>query len=110
MAKSEEQREETRRIRELRKQIIKLKRENSQLRKRNTRFENDWAISAAEQEEDFESATKVVKNNPKDADRIECPKCKSFEVFEFTLRENLYYKCQECGSKGRSNKKETGYK
>jgi hypothetical protein len=86
---------ESRFIRELRKQIIKLKRENSQLRKRNTRIENDYAEHQAtvDAELDFVEAVEEVR---------ECPHCKSSEdVAVFKLKEVEYFKCHVCGKKGR---------
>jgi DNA-directed RNA polymerase subunit M/transcription elongation factor TFIIS len=94
--------EESRYIRDLRKQIIKLRKENAQLKKKNSRIENDFVdydILIEELERDrFEK-----KNKSKvDKHSIECPGCGGRDVVEFEVMERMYYKCSECGSKGRA--------
>lgn len=105
MGKTWKEKEETRHVRELRKQIIKLKRENAQLRKRATRLENDWIDYEVELEEDlekeFEKVAEKLKKPADNADKLQCPKCQSHDVVELTLRDLPYYKCHGCGSKGR---------
>lgn len=95
MAKTPEQRLESKQLRELRKQVIRLKRENAQLRKRNSRIENDFADLHAESEEYFEEEVTVREIEYK------CPKCFR-KINPFILRQTLYYKCHspDCGSKG----------
>lgn len=93
--KRDSKREENKYIKELKKEIQKLKRENAQMRKRNSRLENDYA----EVEADY--AQEVKKTTAPPEKEFNCPKCNAKEVTFLTLREVLYYKCCDCGSKGR---------
>jgi hypothetical protein len=99
LAKTPEQRLESRAMRELRKQIIRLKRENAQLRKRNSRIENDFA--------DFgeEIAYESLEENVPELHRPEqpCPKCGSNDIVVIQLRGLPYYRCQvmTCNAKGK---------
>lgn len=87
-------RNESKLIRELRKENIKLKRELKQLRKINNRTEVEM--------EEFRSVIEIeVAEPPKKKKKDECPKCKSFDLHIFKLRGKDYYHCSECGSKGR---------
>lgn len=88
---------ESKLIRNLRKEIIKLKRENAQLKKRNSRIENDWAEFVANQDEE----ENYVPADPKRKKRITCAKCGSYSITEFILAEKEYYKCEDCNAKGR---------
>jgi len=97
VTKTVSERQETKYIRNLRKQIIKLKRENAYLKKRNTRIENDFAEFHAESENETEEPIEEKKATEKP---VTCPKCHQ-EVVVFELREVKYFKCHGCGKKGR---------
>jgi predicted RNA-binding Zn-ribbon protein involved in translation (DUF1610 family) len=101
VAKKPKDIEETRYIRELRKENIKLKRENAQLRKRATRLEMDWLEMDSQVDEELEKNIEKLKKKDKKADKIQCPKCGSYDIIELELRDMPYYKCHSCGSKGR---------
>ena len=99
MAKTPEQRLESRVMRDLRKQIIRLRRENAQLRKRNSRIENDFV--------DFreEIAYEALEENIPELHRPEqpCPKCGSSDIVVIQLRGLPYFRCQveACSAKGK---------
>lgn len=101
MAKTWKEREETRQWRELRKENIKLRKRVSELRKKLTRLENDWFDMDSEVDEEIEEQLKNLKKTEEKADKDECPKCGSYGVHTFTLRDLWYYKCPDCESKGR---------
>jgi regulator of replication initiation timing len=83
--------------RELRKQIVKLKRENAALRKKNKELENSHAFDPILEE--IEQQYQADKEKKKNAGS-KCPKCDNvIEVFE--LVHGMYYKCADCGSKGK---------
>jgi len=89
--------EESRYIRELKKQIIKLKRENQQLKKSKRRMEH--LIDEAEDDEPVEPPKPFKTSSDKDSET--CPKCESEDIITFELRKIQYYKCGACESKGR---------
>lgn len=86
---------ESKLIRNLRKEIIKLKRENAQLKKRNSRIENDWVEYLATKDEEVETA-----EEPKKKKRQTCGKCGSYSIETFSVGDKEFYRCS-CGSKGR---------
>lgn len=89
MAKTRAEREESKYIRELKKRIVRLERENAQLRKSKNRLEH--TISEMEEEED---ENPVVDCKPaKNTSRNSCPKCGSYDIIEFPLNSGTYYKC-----------------
>ena len=98
LAKTPEERLESRTIRDLRKEVVKLRRQVAEMRKRNSRIENDFASFrdeiAFESLED-EQAPEIERK------KLPCPKCSSDETSTFLLCKNEYYKCLSCGSKGR---------
>ena len=102
VAKSEQEREDTRFVRDLRKQLIKLKREVAHLRKRNHYLEGLQLESIEEdleqEEEKFKKFSKVVQIAPPE---LTCPACRSTNVSELALRGISYYNCGECNSKGK---------
>jgi DNA-directed RNA polymerase subunit M/transcription elongation factor TFIIS len=90
--------EDSKLIRDLRKQIIKLRRENAQLKKRNSRIENDFleiqsAVVDDEPQEEVPVKTKKIRNT--------CPECGSFGIMEFQIRDTPYYRCLDCKCKGK---------
>jgi len=97
--KTPEQRLESRELRELRKQVIRLKRENAQLRKRNSRIENDFA--EFRDEVVYESLQEETPEVHRDA--TPCPQCGSKDINILELRGLPYYKCLNlgCESKGK---------
>ena len=98
MARSEEDRVESKQNRELRKQNIRLKQENRQLKKRLNRLEN--MIPEEFEDDEVEVAPEPEIVVPK----YHCPKCKSDQTRLFKLCKTEYYKCEDCGSKGRVSK------
>lgn len=94
---------ESKLIQDLRKQVIKLRREVAQLKKKNSRIENDYADYLAEVESDeAESVTDFqALVNTKKADKEECPKCGAYEIINFIAGPHKFYKCSSCGTKGR---------
>jgi hypothetical protein len=97
--KTPEQRLESRELRELRKQVIRLKRENAQLRKRNSRIENDFADFRDDlMYESLQDEGPEVRK-----EQTPCPKCGSKDIHILELRGLPYYKCAnaECESKGK---------
>lgn len=94
---------ESKLIQELRKQIIKLKRENSQLKKKNARIENDYAEYIAEVELEESTVVYDIESfaNAKKSEKDECPKCGAYEIVNFNVGNNKFYRCECCGSKGK---------
>ena len=98
MAKNQEQRQESKSLRELRKQLIKSRRENSQLRKRIHHLEGILIeIEDEALEEELAPPPKQEKNTPV----LTCPSCGGTMVESFELRGSSYYKCGGCGSRGK---------
>lgn len=88
-------------MRDLRKQVIQLRRENAQLRKRNSKIENDFAefreeLAYESLEEEPEASPEVQRAKEKP-----CPECGSKDIKVIELRTLPYYKCANCGSKGK---------
>jgi len=100
LSKSAESREESKYVRELRKQLIKVKKENANIRKRNHYLEGlmiDVEDAALQEEE-----KKFIKLKQSDRENsLICPQCSSNNVVGFELRSQQYYNCSDCGSKGK---------
>jgi ssDNA-binding Zn-finger/Zn-ribbon topoisomerase 1 len=92
--------EESKYIRDLKKQILKLRRENQQLRKSKRLAEQLAEIKEEVYDEEMEA-----KFLPLQADKVDvadlCPKCHSSEMVKMILRDLPYYHCPDCGSRGR---------
>lgn len=96
MAKTVQEREEGKALRELRKENIRLRREVKQLRKLLARIDREEADS----EEEFEVVVVTKNERP----RPKCPKCGfSKDLYVFQLRNEDYYRCHNCDSKGKLN-------
>lgn len=85
-------------FRELRKQIMRLKKENAALRKKinsesDLESESEAMLEIIDMYE-RERAEKIQKSETR------CPQCDSV-VSKFELRGGEYYKCHNCGSKGK---------
>jgi DNA-directed RNA polymerase subunit RPC12/RpoP len=93
--------EESRYIKDLKKQIIKLKRENAQLKKKNSRIENDFADYESFLEEKERQKFAKQNHSMESKKKAECPSCGGRDVVEFEVMDRMYYKCSECGSKGK---------
>lgn len=96
--KTFEERLESKYIRHLRKEIIKLKRENRQLRKKVRQQEYE-AIPIDPEPEPALIELQIMNNKEK----VECPKCGSYDVDKFRSGVFDFYRCS-CGSKGRLEK------
>ena len=99
MAKTFEERLESKYIRHLRKEIAKLKRENQQLRKKVRRQE----FELEENSEILLDANYLGQVADNKKERVTCAKCGSYDVQIFKSGLFDFYKCS-CGSKGRLNK------
>ena len=86
---------ESKYIKELRKEIAKLKRENSQLRKHTHRLEYECIELRVDTDDEDEEV--VVEKD--EAATYKCPKCKE-EASVFILNKKEYFKCPGCGKKG----------
>lgn len=98
MAKSRAERDETKYIRELKKQIERLNRENAQLRKTKNQLEHH--ISDLDEE-----SSEKPSNNTRKTSKKPCPSCGNYEIIELHLRGLQYYKCNSCLSKGKLNER-----
>lgn len=100
--KSEQERSESRLVRELKKQIQKLKKELGQLKKRNSRLENDYADFQADLETEGVDLEAIKEARSKKEElKFECPKCGAYETTVFPLNGSTYYKCLSCSSRGK---------
>ena len=100
MPKTHAERQESKYIRELRKQNTRLRRENAQLKKRNSRIENDFAEFHAELEAGLEDQMDDLRVDQKP---LPCPRCSNTgSVAVFSLGDVEYFKCHECGKKGKA--------
>ena len=94
MARTEEDREETRQFRDLKKQLTAERRENAALRKKIIQLESSLDMVGEEPDLEDETPKKKAKG------AIEsCPKCGSYNLEIFTLGIRPYYRCL-CGGKG----------
>jgi len=98
MSSATKDKNETKLIRELKKQIQMLKRENGQLKKKNARIETEYALAQSEQE--FNEVYEPIVEK-KDQPKLRCPKCGAYETMRFMLKEVPYYKCLSCEAKGK---------
>ena len=96
MSKTFEERLESKYIRHLRKEIIKLKRENQQLRKKARR--QDHAMTEDSEEDNTPTEVIIPREN-----KTECPKCGAYGIEKFSSGVFDFYKC-DCGATGRLNK------
>lgn len=94
--------EETRYIRSLRKEIVRLKSKVSQLRKKNKRLEHEIYNCEEGEEPEVEPHEEVIQDKKY---RFTCPSCGSYHVQEFTAGNHEFYSCSVCSSKGRKNSK-----
>ena len=93
MPKTLAERQETKYIRELRKENTKLRREVSQLRRKTSKLEQNQPEDA----EDIE----FFEPLPDDPQDFHCPNCQQKQdVIVFKLRGVEYFKCHHCGKKG----------
>lgn len=97
MAKTLQDKLETKYIRDLKKEISKLKRENQTLRKKANR--NYYDFFPPEQIEEPVVVCEIEVEKEKEVRR--CPECdsKKADFFEVGLFE--FYKCENCDTKGR---------
>ena len=103
--KSEADRAEAKCIRELRKEISKLKSEVRQLRKRLKQYEQVDGDKAYRDELDAEIGylEKLAEEaGKKEEEQKKCPHCGSKDVSFFSILGRPYFKCQyePCGKKG----------
>ena len=103
--KTETDRAETKFIRELRKEISKLKSEVRQLRKRLKQYEEIKDEKAYRDDLDAEVSylEKVVDDHKKTEEPMKaCPHCGGKDVVFFEILGRPYFKCQyePCGKKG----------
>ena len=91
---------ESKYIRDLKKQIVKLKQENSALKKKNRvmAVTYDEYIEALRELEDNDAKNWIVVDE--DDNTEPCPKCKE-STQPFLINDAKFYKCNSCGSKGR---------
>jgi DNA-directed RNA polymerase subunit M/transcription elongation factor TFIIS len=109
VAKSPDERLETKYILDLKKQIQRLKKENQQLRRMNQKLDNDFIDSQIDLEMEGIEVSQASKNSTTKAEnRIECPKCGAYEVITFMLRNLPYYKCMSCDSRGKIKQGDEG--
>lgn len=94
MARSEQDREDTRQFRDLKKQLQMERRENASLRKKIIQLESSLDMVGEEHEDDAPEVKKKAKGAVEN-----CPKCGSYNLEIFTLGVKPYYRCL-CGSKG----------
>ena len=96
MAKTRSEKAESRFILEMRKELKKVARERDALKKENNRLQSEI--------EELRSAMTEEKLPEKKKEKVACPECNMFKgFFQFVLRGTAYYKCENCGSKGRLN-------
>lgn len=98
--KTLEGRLDTREMRGLRKEIIRLKREVAQLRKKNARLECELHY-----EPDPEEEVEPIYKKKESKDRFTCPSCESYDVLEFTAGVHDFYSCGSCETRGRKPSK-----
>lgn len=94
---------ETRRVRNLRKEVIRLRREVAQLRKKNMRLENEIIYNS--EDDTDENIQESQKYTEPSKERFECPSCGSYDVSEFEAGAYTFYNCS-CGSRGRKKVEE----
>ena len=96
--KTHDEIEDTRRSKNQRREIIKLRRQVKQLRKKVRFSDNDIA-------DEFEDEIEPVEEPKKEKLKFACPKCgkRNTEVFMLGYRE--YYRCPDCESRGRTKLK-----
>lgn len=97
--KSDLERVESKAIRELRKKNQRLANEVKRLRKM---IKNSDSLLEDEQDENLaeefdQRNIEPIKTPPKPM----CPKCHKEGIHVFELIERKYFKCEECGAKGR---------
>jgi transposase-like protein len=91
--------EDSKYIRDLKKQILKLRRENQQLRKSKRLAEQLADIKEEVYDEEMEAKFLPLQTDKVNAADL-CPKCHSSEMVKMTLRGLPYYRCPDCGSRG----------
>lgn len=91
---------DNKRMREIRKEVLRLRTENKRLRKRLRFLEHQ---SSEDYQEDDEPADVEIVAAPKPT--FSCPRCHSTNTNLFQLMERPYFRCNECGHKGRVLKK-----
>lgn len=101
MAKSDCERENTRRFREMRREIIGLRKENAALRKALHKLEQQMYNSSAEDEDELRVIQESVQ--PQTISKTEengCPSCGAYGIVVFDLIGKTYFRCDSCSSKG----------
>ena len=107
--KTPEEREETKQMKNLQKEISVLKRENAQLRKKNIRLESELAVhnskeylyEESEVSEMLEPVTKKNKKKDKLCSNSFCDQCGSSSVVEIQAGPYLLLDCQSCGHRSK---------
>jgi len=98
---------ESKYIRDLKKQITKLKQENAVLRKKNRVMAvtyDDYIDALKELEDtDFHNKNSDIIEKVAEETAEDCPKCNE-SVQPFEVAGSKFYKCGSCGSKGRLSK------
>lgn len=90
--KTPEERQESKLVRELRKEVIRLRRQVKEM-KRDMRY--------AEEDQDEENDSLIVQPVVNNKERCPCPSCGSYSVISFELIGKEYYRCLDCDAKGR---------
>jgi late competence protein required for DNA uptake (superfamily II DNA/RNA helicase) len=90
--KTKDERNESKALKELRKENIRLKRQIKEMRKEIRQEEND---------DSDEPQPEILTKAKEPRNKFSCRKCGSYSVEIFEVVNRDYFKCQDCGSKGR---------
>lgn len=90
--KTKDERHESKALRELRKENIRLKRQIKEMRKEVRQIED----------EDTDDSQPLVQSQLKSSKhKFTCPSCGSYSAETFEVIGRHFFRCEDCGSKGR---------